>query len=469
MDPRLIQPKVKTVRPSSDSNSVMFKSGGGMEEVLQTWAATWQPVINREAYVSPSGKSTQRFSEYTLHPLVQLGISTLLTGAFSTGWSFVPGNDYKSKQGKIHEGLDNEIIESMYYQTDESFWDHETFEANLYSFVEYAMEYGFEVAERLPKHQGNFTGVCGLKTYEPFEFELYVDDHRDLERLQYSYSGQWFERDEINDHFVVGTWPRIKGGNLYGWSSIQPVLHDIKALQIIEEAQTLGVQSLVVKPIIHWYLANATDKREIESIRMMLTTHGALQALSLKSPQKVGENQIAGLAKAHEFEVLDDRASHDGVELIKDVIDFLQKRILRTYGLPDDLGFTTTSVGSLAKASEEMNLFLARIRQIQVWIEGIVNRHIVPWMVLYNWELPERYMLPKFRFNIPKEDKNAEKAAYLLDLFNAKIIDEHHVQEVLNLPEKTLEKAAEERSEIVPNNSEEPTPTPSPIPDTKIE
>jgi phage gp29-like protein len=119
-----------------------------------------------------------------------------------------------------------------------------------------------------------------------------------------------------------------------------------------------------------------------------------------------------------------------------------QKRITRNLGLPDDLGFTSTSVGSHAKAREEMDMFLAYVSRNQQYIKDIVNRQIVPAMILYNFsKLPDNYRLPSLVFE-SIEEKNLKLTAETFKIMvDAGSLDpnEPFIRDQMNYPPKEVE------------------------------
>ena len=404
------------------------------EESLRVWSAQYTPSLNREPFVVRSGSETRKYWEIKVHPVVKIGLDFIKIGTFWPGFDIHPGNDYTIDKGKVHEDFDKEVIEEIKNQIDT--WKLDSFKNNLESLLDNALTSGFVgAAEKLfEQADDGHTKMWGIRTHTPFEFELYTDPYTNLNKFQWLGSGQFVVGDELTK-FVTAPWPYLSNGNHYGVSELQSILHDVKALEIIEEAEIRGIQALTVRPIIHWYLANATNQDELALVREALQKSDMLATVSLPSDGAFRENALGELQKNHLFEVLEDRASHDGVELIRDVIDMLQKRILRNMGIPDDLGFSTSTVGSYAKAKEEMNMFLARLKRYQEWVENLVNKQILPDMITPNFELPEGYRLPQFRFNQVEEDKLQTMSDTLMKLYDSGHVDRKYLQETLSLPE----------------------------------
>ena len=303
-----------------------------------------------------------------------------------------------------------------------------------------SMKYGFAIAEYVFAKRGGLNVVESIKTKPSFNFNIWVNEVDDIYKLEHTPDGTSREKEQLNK-FLIGTYPYLVDGNHYGTSILKSIAFDVDLLEILEEAQTMGVKALAIRPIIHWFNKKNRTKEDVADIQSKLFNMGSSSVVSL------GMNLLPGLedkgmVKSDEIQVLEDRASSQGVALIIDVIDMLQKRITRNLGLPDDLGFTSTGVGSHAKAREEMDMFLTHVARNQQYIEDVVNRQIIPAMVQYNLStIPETYRLPNLVFESieEKNDKlNAETFSLMIDR-GVLEKDEPFIRENMNYPQKELE------------------------------
>lgn len=377
-----------------------------------------------------NGLQAQRYALIAKNPVVKSALDTILIGVFWGRWEIESGNNYE-----LHpefEAIDDVMIKSIHAQT--STLEYETFDNVLRSIMRDSMVYGFSISEIIFNTEDEYAEVGehrvkAIKTKAPFEFDFWVDEVGNLDRIYYRPFGLFREREELNK-FVIATYPHLIDGNYYGTSEMQSILQDVQLLEVVEENQAQGIARLAVRPTI-LHTAQNMSESEKGAIEQAIynSTSGSLISLPASIDPETGE-----LKKTHEITVMDDRASHEGVGLIKDVIDMLQKRVLRTLGVPDDLGYTSTDVGSLAKAKEEMNMFIARLIFKQKYIESVVNRQIIPAMTVYNWrDLPRDYVLPRFKFGAMDEYYTAQMTEVSLRLYHEGILTADEVRENLDL------------------------------------
>jgi hypothetical protein len=354
-------------------------------------------------------------------------------GTFWGTWSIEGVNDYD--RYPEFEELDQQLITMINDQIYDM--EYETFENTLKALAQNSMTYGFTIAEMNFAQRDGLYVIESIKTKPSFNFNIWVNQVDDIERLQHTPSGTYIERVKL-EKFIIGTYPYLRDGNHYGTSILKSIAFDVDLLEIMEEAQTRGVKMLTIRPVVHWEKDKDRTKEEIAKIRAAIFNIESASVISLPMDLIPG-NEEAGLQKSDEIQVLEDRASSDGVALINDIIDMLQKRITRNLGMPDDLGFTSAGVGSFAKAKEEMDMFLAYVIRNQQYIKDVVNRQIIPPMVKYNFSsFPDKYRLPQFIFESIEEDHMGAVASSVDTLIKSGVIesDEQWIRPMLGIPQK---------------------------------
>jgi hypothetical protein len=405
-----------------------------------------------------TGQATYKYGNAALHPAAAPALKFLEDGPFWVPFSIQPQNDYK--KNPEFEAIDNMIIDLIEDQI--RLMEYESFRNVLKSIWRDSFIYGFSVAEINFDTSGDYTRILNIKTHSPFHFDFYVDGGNNLTKIYYRLQGQFIEGSIMNEKFIVTTYPYLEHGKFYGTSILQSVYFDIKMIEILERSQAEGLRAFSIRPIIHHYLANDLSKEDLQSIQNKIFNLDAGSLISLPG----GQNDKGHIEPTHSINVLEDRASPAGLQLIKDVLDMLYKRVNRRLGLPDDLGFAQTTIGSLAKAKEEFNLYTQTIENNQDFIESFVNRKILPAMVKYNYPAlfkNVKYIMPQFRFNTVEEDAMTENLDQITKMVDSGILsvtdeqDRNYIRQKLELPETT--KAPEEIIDEMQDSQDAQQPT----------
>lgn len=412
-------------------------------------------VMPEENFSVNSGSDVKKYDTVSLNPVINTPLNAVLMGTFWGTWSIEGVNDYDIYPE--FEELDRQLITMI----NDQIYDmkYETFENTLKAFTWDSMVYGFEIAEMNFTQRDGLNVVESIKTKPPFNFNIWVNQVDDIEKIQHTPSGTYIEGERL-DKFVIGTYPYLRDGNHYGTSILKSVAFDVQLLEIMEEAQTRGVKMLSIRPVIHWEKDKDRTVEEINNIRNAIFNMESASVISLPMDLVPG-NEEAGVQKSDQIQVLEDRASPDGVKLIIDIIDMLQKRITRNLGLPDDLGFTSTGVGSFAKSKTEMDMFLAFVTRNQQYIRDVVNRQIIPAMVKYNFSsFPDKYRLPQFMFESIEEDHMGAVSTSIDTLIKSGVIepDEQWIRPMLGIPQKQeIEDNTNEVITITNSNKRKPS------------
>jgi hypothetical protein len=388
-----------------------------------------------------TGSESYKYGLTAIHPAAQPAVKFMAEGPFWSDWYFHEINDYE--RYPEYEEVDKRVINLINYQIDQ--FQYETFENTIKSIWKDAFIYGYSVSEINYIFDGNYTIIDTIKTHSPFNFEFYTDQGNNLAQIYYILTGTFIEQETL-PKFLVVTYPYIEHGKFFGTSMLQSIYFDVKLIEVLEESYAEGTRRLAIRPIIHHFMGEDMSNSDLQIMRSRLYNLDSGALVSLPAEQK----EDGTLNPLHDIKVMDDRASADGTSLIKDLLDILYKRVNRSLGLPDDLGFSNAQIGSFAKAKEEMNLYTQSIVNNQTFIEGFVNRHIIPSMIRYNFPslLSERtYKLPVFRFGSVEEEYDTATIQNMLELVEAGILDKKHdleyIREKLGLPAAPPEMLAE--------------------------
>jgi hypothetical protein len=311
-----------------------------------------------------------------------------------------------------------------------------------------AIEYGYGFGEIVfqPRYYGQ--GVSRIKTRPPTYVQLYTDPVDNVERFQWIGTGAWAGGAGLLK-YIMAPYPYLRNGNVYGTSDLACIAHDVKILQALEQYQVLGVRNTLVRNILHYFSEGDSD----ESINAKITKLVSLESggvLSLPKGTLPGDGKETEF-KHDDIEVMDDRASSEALKALPVLLERLEKRITRALGVPDDLGLTTTGVGSLARAEVEMNVPLARIAQDQHWLEWVIGSQLIPAMVRYNFPaLPDDYRLPAISFQDTSAGWQSDDADRIMQLYREGFITLQDAQKKLGLAVFTPDEAEAVRARLTP-------------------
>lgn len=395
----------------------------------QLW--NFQPINPRDNYLVTSGAETEKFSEILQNPVVRTALDARTNGVFWVPLSVEGRNDYTRYPQA--QALDEQIIPFVEWVFDNQVYA--SLRDELKGLYEMGRDRGFVVAELVFAQENGWTYPESIKAKYSPDFEFYIDSYGNLNGFDYR-GGTRIEYEELQK-YIIGVYPNLVDGNYYGQSLLQAIYHDVKLLELLEEFQTRGMKYLSIRPIIHYYESTERSETRIANIRELLFAMeaGSVLSLPMDNPPKEG-----GGANIYfdEIKVLEDRASPKGLELMTRMIDFIQQRINRRLGVPDDLGLSPTeTTGSYAKAGVEFQMSMAPLLQDQEWIESVINRQIIPAILRYNFSaFPRWYRLPAARFSPIEEDVQATQIQVYAEAIKAGIIQasEPFVREALGFP-----------------------------------
>ncbi len=397
------------------------------EKAIRSTAIFAQPLIPYEPLDVSSGADTLKYSETARNPVVKTALDIIINGALQLRGNVLAVNDYETNPA--FEDIDNTIIKMISSQIERlDYVDWETVQRSL---LYNAMVFGFAVAEKNFDKRGLIYRIKEIKTKPSFNFEIYVNEFDEIESLNYFEATQQQFLDPRK--FVVSPFPVLKEGNYYGVSELQSIRHDVKVLELLERNRVEGVSSLMVKPIIHKYINTGRGSGDTEDALDAVSKFNEASVIQLPADR----NEAGAFEPADILEVLPNRSEPDVIEGMAEIIIQHEKKINRALGIPDDMGLSTTTNGSLAKAQVESNVFNLKLLECQQWLENTINNQIFPDMVKYNFKyLPDEYRLPQWKYAHPDDDINVQKMEYIKGLIESGIIaaDEPFIREQLNLP-----------------------------------
>lgn len=444
IDKPFIQPKVIKLRTPIEGDFITRPT------YSDTLESSYDP------YSTQTGQTTYKYGTIAIHPTVAPALKFLVDGAFWSTYSIHPVNDYEKYPG--YENIDKAIIDLINYQIENL--NYESFTNTLKSIWYDSLVYGFSIAEMNFKFDGNYNCIDNIKPHSPFNFDLYSDKGNNLSRIYYKLNGTFIE-GALLEKFILTTYPYVTHGSHYGTSILQSIYFDVKMIEILEQAYSNGVRSLAIKSIEHHFIGDNLSSQELEDVQNSLFNLESSSLISLPATQ----NSNGDMIKQHDIKVMEDRASAEGTKLIKDLLSILYKRVNRSLGLPDDLGFSNTNVGSFAKAKEEMNLYTQTIVNNQEFIANFVNKKIIPYMVKYNYPSlcsTKEYKLPKFVFDTVEEDALAVNIDNIVKLIEVGVLtptnDSEYIRDTLGLPAGNPNENNEiivEKDKVVETNNKE--------------
>jgi len=451
------QQAVPTPEPKYRAPTVKpYKPRIGEEFITRNIGYVSSRISSKDPHTVSGGADTYKYADVACHPQVALGLNFIVNAPFWTGWRLHVDNDYEKYPA--FEVRDGHIIRLIEYQIKKM--KYENFENILKQLWKDAIVYGFCIAEMSFRTDGNYICIDKIKPHSPHLFDLYTDDGFELDRIYYKPGGTWITR-ELLPKFLVGTYPYIIHGNFYGKSRLQSIYFDVQVLQILEQAQAEGCRALAIKPIIHYYVSKNKSDKQLQEIKKSIYNIDSAAMIDLEAIPNVDGQLIY----QDELKLLEDRASPAGIALIKDILDVLYKRCNRLLGVPDDLGFSDTVLGSYAKAKEEANLFTLGTVNDQGWIENFANQQIIPAMVRYNYPdylESDEYNLPEYCSGTVEEEADAVEIQNVIDMFDGGILNKSDPNDIayardrLGLPAasiETIEDVEEDEDEEVEEGS----------------
>ena len=378
-----------------------------------------------------SGTQAKKYTDILRNPVVKSALDTLIAGTFWAEGKVVAQNDYEKHP--FFELMDDVIVARIKQNLENL--QYETFKNVLKSMLWAGFGFGFALAELIWKKKPGEYCLKSIKTKPSYNVTFYVDEKDNLQSIYWTPRG-WFLDPR---KFLRGTWPWLQNGNYYGVSDLQCIYGDVKLLELIERLRAEGTQHLMIKTVIHHYLATG---------RQQNVTQSAIQAVDSIESKSIlhfpaDTDKDGKLNPQDQITVLDSRAEKQALDDVTEIINQLEKRIKRALCVSDDMGMTDVSTGSYAKSKTEFDLFLAKVEKCQEWICDLVNRQIIPKIVKYNFpEMMEGYQLPKWTFSSTEEEWDKDKLNMITVGVEAGLwgADEPWIREDLNLPPRPKQK-----------------------------
>ena len=406
-----------------------------------------------DPYAIQSGQETYKYAEVALHPCVKPGLEFMTNAPFWSGWHIEPNNNYELYPG--FEAIDDAVIDLINYQIETM--RYETFQNSLINISKDGLIYGFPVGEKIFVYDGRYWCLRQIKAHSPHLFDFWTDEAHELDRIYYRLTGLYIDRKQL-DKFIIAPYPTLRHGRYYGESALKSIYFDVQLIDVLEKALAEGVRRLSVRPIIHHYIGENKSQEELTADRNALYEMDSGSVISFPAIPDPDGKPIP----QHDVRVLEDRANPEGTVVTQAYLETLYKRVNRNLGIPDDLGFTSTGVGSLAKSKEEMSLFTQNIVRMQEWIENWVNKQVMPSFIQYNYPSllkKSKYQIPVFRFGTIEEDFDLTKSDMISQMLDKGVLDRNDrawIRDEMGFPPATEEIESEivsEETEPEPENN----------------
>ena len=296
--------------------------------------------------------------------------------------------------------------------------------------------YGFVVAEKVFEVEDDKYVLKDLKFHPQEYFDIIRDEFLNIKILQYIGESGVIDFSKPLDSFIIGTYPYLTQGNYYGTSEYHSIRNLVKEYEDLTAMMDQGLQFIANKPIIHHFPTdrNPTITASINAAIDQLDNTSILHIEMKEILDATGKGDFKELDK---LDVLPDRASVAGLAQLREQLEKKEKLIKRSLGVPDDMGFTDTEMGSYAKAKEQGTLLVAKVERMQLWLEDIINNQIIKQLIDLNYPDCENY--PIFFFEETEEEVTTEKVNNIKTLIDAGVVhpDESWIRtDYLILPEK---------------------------------
>lgn len=358
------------------------------------------PLFPRQTGAITTGRDTADFVSASYHPVVRAALNFRMRKAFEANFMLVDPNESTGvyDQYPYYRWLYNEI-ETFLRSVIDAFseYGHVSFKDMLKNILWNGMVSGFQVPEFNWEKRGNMWWITEVAIKEPRLFDLYINEVADIEGFRYSETGQLFA-GQVMGKFAVLPYPNLRNGNWYGTGLVQPAMCAIQQLMQAEEAATRTINRLSIRPIKLEH-TDDTDESLINGLANALANMDSASVLRYSLPRSEdAQGNDQQMLETIRISVLEDRASADGLKMVVEALLYFQREVNREFGVPDDIGMTTTDSGSYAKSkTEEEAVVDPSTFEDRDYVRSFLNVYFIPNAIKYNWPvLPPGFMLPRF-------------------------------------------------------------------------
>jgi phage gp29-like protein len=296
---------------------------------------------------------------------------------------------------------DNEMKEDLQISLCE---DYEgDFDDDLYEILS-AYDFGFSVTEKQFKHRDEDAKLTLKKliTRHPISWLFHQDKFGNVER--YEQQGTTNEFNDIDPNSIIHFVNNPKFSNPYGRSDLRVAFLPYTVKKQIVKFYAIFLEKAASPIPVGKYDNNVSE--DVDILKLFNTIKKLQTSTALVIPKDL------------EMEFIE--AKSNGEVFVK-AIDQFNMFIGRAIFVPDLLGFqgAQTTGGSQALGREQMVIFFKHIARRRKQLEGLVNKHIIKPLVIWNYGFQEKY--PKFKLKAIEEDKAVELATKWLEAVKGKI------------------------------------------------
>lgn len=262
-------------------------------------------------------------------------------------------------------------------------------------------DYGFSLTEKLfQKKVDGFITLKNFKTRHPNSWQIYQDDHGNIEKYE-----QITSKGNINVpaqnliHMVANE----KFQNPYGLSDLRACYNAWFAKRQVIRFYAIFMEKAASPIPVARYDKNA-PQAAVDKIFNIIKKFQTKTAIAM--PKEI------------ELEFLESKSAG---EAYSKAINIFNMFIGRSLFVPDLLGLTgsETGGGSFSLGKEQINIFFMHIKRRRSYLENIIQKHIIEPICKYNFGESEYY--PCFKFK-PLDDMEAlELAKVWLDAVKSRV------------------------------------------------
>lgn len=263
-------------------------------------------------------------------------------------------------------------------------------------------DFGFSLSEKIFKYRddGTITLEC-LKTRHPNTWRIYTDKYGNIEKYcQTTIEGH---EQEIDGRSLIHMVNNPKFQNPYGTSDLRAAYaaYFVK-LNVVRYYAIFLEKAASPTPVAKFDKdapASAVDK-----------IFNALKKLQVKTALTIPKNI--------DVEFLESKQT--GVAY-QEALSYYNMMIGRAVLIPDLMGFSgdKTQGGSFALGENQMDVFFKHIHRRRLYLEKIIDNHIIKPIVIHNWGFVDQF--PKFKFKPIKETDKQKLAEIFLKAAQSKL------------------------------------------------
>lgn len=242
-----------------------------------------------------------------------------------------------------------------------------------------ARQKGFSLFEEIWETVGGRWYIAREKYIPPNRVRFETDSIGKLTALLINGNdGKDADKFVNTDWFHLFTYPEIDVYSLYyGRSDLITVYRNWYTKKILTKYRNLGLENFAFPTVICVYDTAMFPEGSPQLSSLQTAINGIKDdARILIAGRRMGTS--TEIMPGAMLTFLQPNFAGGGFDALQTAIDSENKAITRALGLPDDLGYTDTTNGSLAKAKEESTIFWERVKSIAAVLENdiqvIINR-----------------------------------------------------------------------------------------------